>query len=1089
MSLSSHVQRRPFRTPLVLLYVGLTLTCGKESTAPRVPAAIVKVSGDGQSGRVNQSLPPLVVKVTDASGAGIGGVAVAWAVTEPDGFAQQQSTTDATGLAELSAVFDTVAGSYAIAASAGSLAPVVFTVTCRGGPAVKLAFAVQPATATALLPINPAVQIAAEDRWGNLTDTFPAGGGSLRVQVLLTAGSGTASANLGGTSLKSAVSGVATFDSLAIDKVGTGYTLTAVGNAVLAAVSAPFSVVPGTGSALAVTATPSDTVAGATLGAVRVEIRDLAGNRVPSATDSITLAVQSGTGSAGAVLAGTTRRAAVGGVATFNDLSIAKSGDGYGLTASAAGLGSASAGYFAIRADTPTALTFVAQPANVSAWRTMSPAAIVGLADRFGNLALVSRTVTLAIAPGTGASGAVLGGTLSEVSGPGAVFGDLTIDRAGTGYQLVASSPGLTAATSAAFDVGPEQYRLAFDAQPSGVMPGAVLAPPVRVAVKDHRDSTVTGSTAPVTLGLSVWSQGSGPANLGGTRTQAAVGGVASFADLTVSQDGAYQLMASSPGLDSAASTTFQVPSHLVIATQPSTAVAGATITPAVVVWVTDYVGNPIGTTTSVTLSIASGTAGATLGGTVIRQAVNGVASFNDLTLDKAGTFAFNATVVGLPTVMSDTFDVTTPLGFIGQPSDAMLGAAITPPVRVAVEDAAGNIVTGATDAIALAVDSATGTLGARLLGTPTRSAVGGVASFDDVTVDRLGAGYRFVARASGASPTRSGAFTVRGAAQKVVAAWWRTCALERGGQEYCWGSGLSVRLIDGVPSFSSLAAGGEGQTCGLTSAGAAWCWTPWTATPSAVPGGLSFTGLWAGYFQTCGLVAGGEAYCWGSINDQGQLGVGDTLPRSAPTAVAGGHVFVRLAAGGEHTCGLTADGSAYCWGDNSHGQLGTGQAAGSAVPVPVAGGVSFVEIVAGNFHTCGLSANGQAFCWGHNAYGQVGDGSTTDRSAPTLLPGGPYVGMGAGAWHTCAIDGSGRAYCWGANSSGQLGDGSNTGRSSPVSVAGGLSFVAVTSGFGHTCGLAAGGQLYCWGENWNGELGDGSTATMRLTPTRVAVF
>jgi alpha-tubulin suppressor-like RCC1 family protein len=49
----------------------------------------------------------------------------------------------------------------------------------------------------------------------------------------------------------------------------------------------------------------------------------------------------------------------------------------------------------------------------------------------------------------------------------------------------------------------------------------------------------------------------------------------------------------------------------------------------------------------------------------------------------------------------------------------------------------------------------------------------------------------------------------------------------------------------------------------------------------------------------------------------------GDAGIRSTPVAVAGGLTFATLTAGGEHTCGLTSGGAAYCWGNNFSGQLG----------------------------------------------------------------------------------------------------------------------------------------------------------------------
>lgn len=71
----------------------------------------------------------------------------------------------------------------------------------------------------------------------------------------------------------------------------------------------------------------------------------------------------------------------------------------------------------------------------------------------------------------------------------------------------------------------------------------------------------------------------------------------------------------------------------------------------------------------------------------------------------------------------------------------------------------------------------------------------------------------------------------------------------------------------------------------------------------------MAFTALGAGGDNTCGLTAAGEAYCWGN-NWSGRLGVGDQAARAAPAPVMGGLRFRALAAGGSHTCGVTAEGA-----------------------------------------------------------------------------------------------------------------------------------------------------------------------------------
>src|SRR5438477_178500 len=98
-------------------------------------------------------------------------------------------------------------------------------------------------------------------------------------------------------------------------------------------------------------------------------------------------------------------------------------------------------------------LRFSVPPSNTFAGRPLLPAVQLSALDQFGNAATAfvgSVTLTL----GANASGGSLSGStiIPAVAGV-ATFADLSIDQAGTGYTLSASTPGLTGATSAVFDV------------------------------------------------------------------------------------------------------------------------------------------------------------------------------------------------------------------------------------------------------------------------------------------------------------------------------------------------------------------------------------------------------------------------------------------------------------------------------------------------------------------------------------------------------------------------------------------------------------------------------------------------------------
>src|SRR5262245_12496370 len=82
------------------------------------------------------------------------------------------------------------------------------------------------------------------------------------------------------------------------------------------------------------------------------------------------------------------------------------------------------------------------------------------------------------------------------------------------------------------------------------------------------------------------------------------------------------------------ASHHVQVPAKLIFTMQPTTVIAGVDIRPMVAVTVLDEHGNTVTSArTSVTLTLGSNPGGGTLRGTVTRAAVNGVATFPDLSL------------------------------------------------------------------------------------------------------------------------------------------------------------------------------------------------------------------------------------------------------------------------------------------------------------------------------------------------------------------------------------------------------------------------------------------------------------------------
>ncbi len=215
----------------------------------------------------------------------------------------------------------------------------------------------------------------------------------------------------------------------------------------------------------------------------------------------------------------------------------------------------------------------------------------------------------------------------------------------------------------------------------------------------------------------------------------------------------------------------------------------------------------------------------------------------------------------------------------------------------------------------------------------------------------------------------------------------------------------------------------------------------------------LSFRQISAGMYHSCGVTYDDVAYCWGA-DGVGQLGDGavNTSQRTRPVPVAGGLRFLMVSAGFDHSCGVTTQNQVYCWGGNARGQLGDGSFHDRSTPVLVSGqpplSLRFRFVSAGYVHTCAIHLSDSAWCWGNNDNGRLGDGTTTERLTPTPVTGGLlFRRIAAGGFHTCGVTTDSRAYCWGRNEQGQLGDGTLSSRHKPVAVAGGLSFRWVTTG------------------------------------------
>ncbi len=227
-------------------------------------------------------------------------------------------------------------------------------------------------------------------------------------------------------------------------------------------------------------------------------------------------------------------------------------------------------------------------------------------------------------------------------------------------------------------------------------------------------------------------------------------------------------------------------------------------------------------------------------------------------------------------------------------------------------------------------------------------------------------------------------------------------------GELWCWGA---VPYPRGEPDTRRphrfpLPAGrvpsevlvGGGAMCILDQGGLTWCVLAdhGPASMRMLTGAPPLRGLdgesdlWPATAYFCGLArADNRPWCW-TFTESGDVDGG----------YIGSLAFSQLAVGDGHACGLTDDGTAWCWGRDDRGQLGDGGATDSAIPVPVSGGLRFERVTATNTATCGSAVDHRVYCWGFGP-------QLSEIRTPSLIPDpgivGPDIVMGS-VWELHAI-------------------------------------------------------------------------------------
>jgi len=175
---------------------------------------------------------------------------------------------------------------------------------------------------------------------------------------------------------------------------------------------------------------------------------------------------------------------------------------------------------------------------------------------------------------------------------------------------------------------------------------------------------------------------------------------------------------------------------------------------------------------------------------------------------------------------------------------------------------------------------------------------------------------------------------------------------------------------------------------------------------------------LSAGLYHVCGIKADSTLECWGNNGNN------EATPPEG--------TFTQVSAGFRFNCALRTDGTLACWGKDEFGE--TSQPPGY-----------YKQVEAGGYHACALDGNGVPKCWGNNNSGQV---------VPSLP--GPFQQLALGDAHSCGLKADGTVECWGSNEDGQTDIPADT------------TFSSITGGHQTTCGIKTDGVAICWGATDN---------------------
>lgn len=715
------------------------------------PSAIVVVSGAGQTGKIGATLPnPAVVQVNAVDGAGVSGVTVAFGAPAGGSVGSTTAVTDANGRASTTLKLGTAVGTQNFAASAAGFNTTIAETATAGDPAAMTIVSGNSQKDTVRATLAP-LSVKVVDASNN-----PVSGAT--VTWTRTSGGGT----LGAPTSTTGADGVAT-NTYKLGSTAGSETVTAAAGPATAAFT--FTASAGGASTIAIVSGDAQTGAVATLlpSPLVVRVSDVAGNPVANvavlwAATNGTLAVSGPTDSTGVASATLTL------------------GTTLGAATATASLGNRQQVTFTATATVgaPTKLAFTTQPANTQTGSLLAPVRVSVMDVANDVVPNSSASITLAIGsnPGSG----TLAGTVTRQAVNGvATFDDLKLDRVGNGYTLVATTGGLTSATSTAFNVAAGSAGAPTTMQlvgPSSVTAVAGTTPTQLPSLQVTDVNGIPVPNVPITIVVMRGTQ----QIFSGVQSTGTDG---SLSVLSLVQNnttaGTFTITFTAAGLAGSPATftaivTPAAAAKLMITNkaQLQTAIVpGSPLNPQPQLQLVDQYQNPVpsGTMTVTATSLSTNT---TIGGgtQITLGPTTGAGAFTSLSL--AGTGATRIAFASSGgTIAGDTTGLiqlsspsATQLLLAGGPSPSIEAFGTSPTLTVTAKDASQNTATSTTGSVTLTL-LRNGSAASGIVGTLTQPFVNGVATFSDLSFTSPATNYTISASHGTLAPVQTSSFTV----------------------------------------------------------------------------------------------------------------------------------------------------------------------------------------------------------------------------------------------------------------------------------------------------------------------------------------